>query len=84
MYKLGIICANFGYPYGRFPLCEAAWCADCFTPHDMDCFEIKMPGDFYGVDLTEEEDAHCFLKARAGDHLCSVFQCSNCQSQNIR
>ena len=50
----------------------------------MDCFEIKMPEDFYGVDLTEEEDAHRFRKARPGDHLCSAFQCPHCQSQNIR
>jgi len=57
-YESGIICANFGCPRGRFLPCEAAWCADCFVPHDMDCFEIKMPADFYGVDLTEEEDVH--------------------------
>ena len=30
------------------------------------------------------EDEIRFQKARAGDHLCTAFQCPNCQSQNIR
>ena len=50
----------------------------------MDNFETAVPRDFNGADLSEVEDEIRFRKARAGDHLCTAFQCPNCQSQNIR
>ena len=34
--------------------------------------------------MAEVEDEIRYRRARPGDHLCAVFQCSNCQSQNIR
>ena len=43
-----------------------------------------MPRDFHGASLAEVEDEIRFRLARAGDHLCTTFQCPNCQSQNIR
>ena len=43
-----------------------------------------MPRDFNGASLAEVEDEVRFRRARAGDHLCTAFQCPNCQSQNIR
>lgn len=68
----------------RFPKCEGAWCATCFTAHDLDCFEIKLPRDFNGASLAELDDEKRFRVARPGDHICTSFQCPNCQSQNIR
>jgi hypothetical protein len=50
----------------------------------MDCFEIKLPRDFNGASLAEVDDEMRFKVARPGDHLCTAFQCPNCQSQNIR
>ena len=43
-----------------------------------------MPRDFHGASLAEVEDEVRFKVARAGDHLCTPFQCPNCQSQNLR
>jgi hypothetical protein len=43
-----------------------------------------MPRDFYGASLVELEDEMRYKQARGGDHLCTVFQCPNCHSQNIR
>ena len=43
-----------------------------------------MPRDFNGASLADIEDEVQFQKARPGDHLCTAFQCPNCQSQNIR
>ena len=43
-----------------------------------------MPRDFNGASLAEVEDEIRFRRARPGDHLCTAFQCPNCQSQNIR
>lgn len=83
-YKSGIICANYGVTRGRFQRCHGAWCAECFTSHELDCFEIKIPQDFYGASLAEVEDEKRFRVARPGDHLCCAFQCPNCHSQNIR
>ena len=50
----------------------------------MDRFETAVPRDFNGATLAEVEDEIRYRKARPGDHLCCPFQCSNCQSQNIR
>ena len=83
-YKSGIICANFGYTRGRFLRCQGAWCAKCFVPHHLDRFETAVPRDFNGATLAEVEDEIRYRTARPGDHLCCPFQCSNCQSQNIR
>lgn len=52
--------------------------------HDLDNFEAAVPRDFNGASLAEIEDEVRFQKARPGDHLCTAFQCPNCQSQNIR
>ena len=62
----------------------SAWCAKCYTPHELDRFETAVPRDFNGASLAELEDEVRFRQARPGDHLCSAFQCPNCQSQNIR
>jgi hypothetical protein len=43
-----------------------------------------MPRDFYGASLVELEDEMRYKQARGGDHLCTMFQCPNCHSQNIR
>ena len=83
-FRSGITCANIGKIRGRFPACKGAWCADCFTAHYLDTFETAIPRDFNGANLAEVEDEIRFQKARAGDHLCTAFQCPNCQSQNIR
>ena len=53
-------------------------------PHHFDNFEIAIPRDFNGASLAEVEDEIRFKRARPGDHLCTAFQCPNCQSQNIR
>ena len=83
-YKSGIICANYGHARGFSQPCRGAWCADCFTPHALDCFEVAVPRDFNGASLAEVEDEICYQKARPGDHVVCPFQCPNCQSQNIR
>eukprot|EP00956_Cyclotella_meneghiniana_P007545 scaffold10186_cov44-Cyclotella_meneghiniana.AAC.5 len=43
-----------------------------------------LPRDFNGASLAELGDEMRFKTARPGDHICSSFQCPNCQSQNIR
>jgi hypothetical protein len=43
-----------------------------------------MPRDFNGASLAELEDEIRFRQARPSDHLCTPFQCPNCQSINIR
>jgi hypothetical protein len=50
----------------------------------MDCFEIKLPRDFNGASLAEVDDEERFRVARPGDHLCTAFQCPNCQSQTSK
>ena len=80
----GIICANFGKIRGRFQACKSAWCAQCYNAHYLDSFEAAVPRDFNGASLAEVEDEVCFQQARPGDHLCTSFQCANCQSQNLR
>ena len=47
-------------------------------------FEVAVPRDFNGASLAEIEDEVRFRRARPGDHICTAFQCPNCQSQNIR
>ena len=69
---------------GRYQPCEGSWCAECFTSHQLDACEIKLPRDFNGASLSEVEDTIRFRQARPGDHICVPFQCPNCQSQNIR
>ena len=83
-YKSGIICANFGYCHGHFPVYNLAWCILCFTTHPLDCFEVKKPRNFNGALLAEVEDEVHFKQARPRDHLYIPFQCPSCQSQNIR
>ena len=83
-FKSGIICANYGATRGTSHPCQGAWCAKCFNAHDLDTFEVAVPRDFNGASLAEVEDEKRFRTARPGDHLCSAFQCANCQSQNIR
>jgi hypothetical protein len=43
-----------------------------------------MPEDFTGATIEELGELDRFMQARPGDHLCTSFQCPNCQSQNIR
>jgi len=83
-FKLGIICANYGTTRGYSQRCRGAWCGECFTAHPLDKFETAVPRDFNGASLAEIEDEVRFRKARAGDHLCTPFQCPMCQSFNIR
>ncbi len=83
-YSSGIICANFGETRCQFPKCNSAWCTECFVPHELDLSEVKVPVDFHGASLEELEDNTRFMQARPGDHLCTLFQCPDCQSQNIR
>ena len=83
-FKSGIICANYGLARGLFPVCESAYCGTCFEPHGLDQFEVRVPCDFHGVSLAEVEDELRFGLIRPGNHLCSTFQCPNCQSQNAR
>ena len=60
------------------------WCSECFVPSKLDPCDIALPEDFTGATLEELGEQERFMQARAGDHLCSSFQCPNCQSQNIR
>ena len=83
-YRSGIICANYGYNRGFSQNCRGAWCAGCFTPHALDCFEVAVPRDFNGASLAEVEDEIRYQRARPGDHIVCPFQCPNCTSQNIR
>lgn len=50
----------------------------------MDPSEVRTPQDFQGESLEEDEDRIRFRQARPGDHLCTMYQCANCQSINIR
>ena len=83
-HRSGIICANFGQNRGLFRPCQGAWCASCFVTHPLDTFETAVPRDFNGPLLAEVEDKIRFRLARAGDNICTAFQCLNCHSQNIR
>ena len=83
-FKSRVVCANYGANRGARHLCHGAWYAECYTAHDLDSFEVAIPRDFNGASLEELEDSNRFKKARPGDHLGTVFQCANCQSQNIR
>ena len=84
-YESGIICANYGETRGlSLRQCNGAWCAECFTPSYLDPCDIALPEDFVGATIEELEDQERFMRARPGDHLCTSFQCPNCQSQNIR
>jgi len=69
---------------GRFAKCSSAWCAECFTPSPLDPCVVKLPEDFVGADPEEVGEKERFMQARPGDHMCTSFQCPNCQSQNIR
>ena len=60
------------------------WCAQCFVPSKLDPCDIALPEDFTGATIQELGEQERFMQARPGDHLCSTFQCPNCQSQNIR
>lgn len=60
------------------------WCTSCFVPSTLDPCDIALPEDFAGITIQELGDEERFIQARAGDHLCTSFQCPNCQSQNIR
>ena len=60
------------------------WCAGCFVPSDLDPCDIAVPEDFTGTTIEELGEQERFMQARPGDHLCTSFQCPNCQSQNIR
>ena len=60
------------------------WCAECFVPSKLDPCDIVLPEDFTGATVEELGEQERFMQARPGDHLCSSFQCPNCQSQNIR
>jgi len=60
------------------------WCAGCFVPSKLDPCDIALPEDFAGATIEELGEQERFMQARPGDHLCSSFQCPNCQSQNIR
>ena len=82
-YKSGIICTNYGSNRGTFHQCQGAWCGECFIPHILDRFKILVPRGVNGASLAEVEDGARFRKARSDDHLCTVFQCPNCQSQNV-
>ena len=83
-YKSGIICANYGYDCGFSQPCRGAWCAGCFTPYRLDCFDVVVPRDFNGASLAKVEDEVRYQEARPGDHIICPFQCPNCSSQNIR
>ena len=50
----------------------------------MDSFEVTIRMYFKGASLAELKDSNRFKTAPPGDHLGTVFQCANCQSQNIR
>ena len=76
-YESGIICTNYGATHGRFRPCKGAWCAECFTAHPLENFEVKVPRDFHGVKLSELEDEVRYQRARPGDHLSLPFQCPN-------
>ncbi len=82
-YQTGISCTNFMHLNGTFFPCRGAWCVSCFKAHYLDCFEATIPQDFHGTSLAEVEDEVRFRMVRSGDHLCTSFQCPNCQSQNI-
>jgi hypothetical protein len=84
MFESGVICANYGATPGHFPKCESAWFMGFFTPHELDCFSTNVARDFNGATLDELEVEQCFSAARPCDHLCTHFQCPNCQSQNIQ
>ena len=47
-------------------------------------FETAVPQGFNGASFAEIEDEVRFRHARLGDHLCTAFQCAECQSQNIQ
>ena len=79
-FKSGIICANYGATRGARHLSQGAWCAECYTAHDLDSFEVAIPRDFNGASMAELEDSNRLKKARPGDHLGTVFQCANLQS----
>lgn len=50
----------------------------------MDPCIIKVPEDFVGARVEELGAEERFMVARPGDHVCTSFQCPNCQSQNLR
>ena len=83
-FKSGITCTNYGVIRGNSPPCQGAWCAECFSTHELDTSTVAIPRDFNGASLAEVEDEIRFSQARPGDHVCCAFQCPNCQSQNIR
>jgi hypothetical protein len=60
------------------------WCGSCFVPSSLDPCDIALPEDFTGATIEELGEQDRFMVARPGDHLCTSFQCPNCQSQNIR
>ena len=68
---------------GRFQPCRSAYCDTCFEPHEFDMFEVKLPQDFNGASLAEvwSRSEIRFRVARPGDHMCTSFQCPNCQCQ---
>ncbi|KAL3801862.1 hypothetical protein ACHAWO_003868 [Cyclotella atomus] len=73
---------GIAFPMYRTQPCM--WCGKCFIPSMLDPSDIAVPEDFIGATIRELENQERFMQARPGDHLCTSFQCPNCQSQNIR
>jgi hypothetical protein len=77
-HQQGVICANFGKRVSILPLCQNAWCSECYkTPTGID-FLIYRPLDVDGEELIAPADGNDYLQARGGDHLFCPFECDNC------
>ena len=71
----GIFCANFATPRGCWEACNSAWCSECYTPHDKDCFRAAIKEDSSGFEWNSKRDKLMYKKRRDGDHLHVTMHC---------
>lgn len=77
-----MFCANSFEKRGHFPRCEGAWCGRCYHLRGDDTFPRKS-GEYEGW-VKDEDETDRFQFGRAGDHLCTRFQCDECHFINLK
>ena len=96
----GIVCANFGWPRGKWAPCRQAWHAQCYEILENDPFPSALRPksqtkegeiEFENAEGSEPEaeavatpPSRNYVVVRKGDHLMCPFQCDLCHFRNIK
>jgi hypothetical protein len=79
-----LFCENFGASRGSFPICQNAWCSECYREMDIIRFPRQLPENDEGALWRKKKDEERFLSSRKGDMLCAPFQCDFCWFINLK